>query len=150
MDFNFNNLDKIFGTEGNKTPDEVVDKSRPRGKNEVEKTNSLTQSLKRGGYDVKASRGKKGDVLGKDFVIEGKSSLTSKSVLDRLKGQIDGYVRGGQRSIIVVIYGDAKKSLLDELRNFCAGYLADARIDIKVKGSTIADTEEDSGLFRIL
>ena len=149
MTLDFSNLDKIFGAERQKTLNEAVDKSRPQGQNEAEKSESLTRSLNRNGIAAEASRGKNGDVLGRDFVIEGKSSLTSKSVLDRLKGQIDGYVRNGQRNIVVVVYGDAKKSLLSELKSFCGRYWADARVNVKVKGNVVEDTKEDDGLFKI-
>ena len=65
--------------------------------------------------------GKGADILGKDFVIEAKNDLLSSSVLQKLKGQVDGYAHRCQQ-IGVVIYGNASQTFLDELKSFTAGY----------------------------
>ena len=83
------NLDELlFGT---KTVEQVIDVSRPKGKDEVAKNDSLAKSIRRNGIDAVSSK-RGADVVGSDFVVEGKESLVSKAVLQRLKGQIDDYV----------------------------------------------------------
>jgi len=97
----------------------VIKRYVATGKSETECNTLLVEYLKRSGIDAQLTNGRGPDVTGKDFIIEGKWDLLSKVVLDRLVGQLNGYMNRYHHYIFVVIYGDAKYSLLVELVDFC-------------------------------
>ena len=84
-------------------------------------------------------------MIGKEF----EASLTSKSTLNELEKKIDGYARNECRSVVITVYGDAKKSLLDELKIFCDRYWVDTHVDVEVRGSVIKDAKKDDGSLKI-
>lgn len=127
----------LFGTD---PVGKAIDKSRPSGETEVEKNASLADSLKRRGFEVKSSR-RGADIVGEDFVVECKLHLTSKPVLDRLKGQIDDYVNVEKKpKVYVLIHGDAKRSLLADLERYCAQFGFLTSVVITVKGRVVEDS----------
>jgi len=107
----------------------------PHSLNEDFKNRVLATRLRKAGVVCEANTSGKGaDILGSDFVIEGKNALTSSTVLYTLKGQIDSNVQGGNRQIGVVIYGNASKRFLDELKSFISGYYTtDIRVCVRDK-----------------
>ena len=124
----------------------------PGGGPEIRHTRILRTLLNEAGVACYENTSNKGaDILSKDFVIEGKNDLLSSSVLHTLKGQIDGYVRQGNLQILVVIYGDASRTLLSELKSFTSGfYTVDIRVVVMGKvvnngpATTCPSTNNDS------
>ena len=91
----------------------------PGGGPEIRHTRILRTLLNEAGVACYMNTTNAGaDILSKDFVTEGKNDLLSSSVLHTLTGQIGGYVREGNLQILVVIYGDASRTLLSELNAF--------------------------------
>ena len=89
------------------------------GESENEKNASLVKHLKRWHIDARVNYNSGPDIIGDNFIIECKWDLLSKVVLDRLIGQLNGYMNRYSCHIFVVVYNGAKKSLLDELKDFC-------------------------------
>ena len=124
----------------------------PYGGPEVRHTQILRTLLNEAGVACHMNvSGKGADILSKDFVVESKNDLLSSSVLHTLKGQVDGYVRQGNLQVLVVIYGDASRALLDELGSFTSNYYTvDIRVIVMGKvvnnGSTVSrpTTNNDS------
>ena len=89
------------------------------GESEGEKNVTLVRHLKRRGIDAQLVYGQGPDVVGDGFLIECKWDLLSKAVLDRLIGQLVGYMQRNHCRVFVVVYNDAKYPLLVELVDFC-------------------------------
>ena len=97
----------------------AIELSVPIGKLENDRSASLVDCLRSKDIDAHINYNSGPDIIGNDFIIEGKWDLLSKVVLDRLIGQLNGYMNRYHHRIFVVIYNDAKKSLLNELKDFC-------------------------------
>ena len=100
---------------------EVIKGFIPQGIKETEMNESLGRALKKSGFSNTVNvRGV--DVVGSDYVIEGKKDLIERNhVLPKLEYQIRRYVNeyGFMKDTYVVIYGDAKMSLVNELKQYC-------------------------------
>lgn len=159
---NFSNLDRIFGTF--KEPREPRGKSAlegldrgmcagpdnlalgsldrrlrdapvPRRGSETEKTEVVASNIGgTAGYqgpDIEI-RGP----FGQKEAAEAKSELLSRQDLYTLKGQVDCCVQAGYSRVVACVYGNARKSLYDDLRRFCARYW---NVSVVVKGRIIPD-----------
>lgn len=100
---------------------EVIKGFIPWGIKETEMNESLGRALKKSGFSNTVNvRGV--DVVGSDYVIEGKKDLIERNhVLPKLEYQIRRYVNeyGFMKDTYVVIYGDAKMSLVNEFKQYC-------------------------------
>ena len=100
---------------------EVIKGFIPWGIKETEMNESLGRALKKSGFSNTVNvRGV--DVVGSDYIIEGKKNLIERNqVLPKLEYQIRRYVNdyGFMKDTYVVIYGDAKMSLVNELKQYC-------------------------------
>ena len=115
----------------------------PYGGSEIRHAGILRTLLNEAGVACHMNTSGKGaDILSKGFVIEGKNDLVSRSVLHTLKGQVDGYVRQGNLQIGIVIYGDASRTLLNELNSFISGFYA-ADIRVVVMGKVVNNGPAD-------
>lgn len=143
MTIDFGNIDDMFGTNLEQKPSvkEVIKRSRCMGRSETEKNEALSRSLKYKGISAEASR-RGVDISGKDFSVECKEKLVSRSVLYSLKGQIDDYVRKGVDRLYVVIHGDAKRELLNELRVYCSEF-SFCDIEVIIKGCVLPSNKKD-------
>ena len=89
------------------------------------------------------TNGKGADIIGSDFVIEGKNDLLARTTLQRLLGQIANYVScDNVRQVYIVIYGDAKQTLYRELKRCIADY---SQTDVRVK--VVGKIVTDDGLY---
>ena len=89
------------------------------GRNEVEKSESLARTLRRKGIDAEVHN-QGVDIVGVGWQAECKWELCAVNDLYRLEGQINCYYDGTRT--FVVVFGDAKKSMLGNLRDYCNRY----------------------------
>ena len=100
---------------------EVIEGFIPWGVKEIEMNKSLGRALKKSGF-MNTVNVKGVDVVGSDYIIEGKKDLTERNhTLPKLKQQLSDYVEkyGLMMTVYVAIYGDAKVSLVNELKQYC-------------------------------
>jgi len=103
---------------------EVIESWRPRGcKTEKDYERSLVKKLQNELVNQKiqqqyGSARQKVDIMVHDKVpIEMKKDLNSTAKLDRIKGQLDGYLKVWQ-GVIVVLCGDTPADLLKDLKKY--------------------------------
>ena len=89
------------------------------GRNEVEKSESLARTLRRKGIDAEVHN-QGVDIVGVGWQAECKWELCAVNDLYRLEGQINCYYDGTRT--FVVVFGDAKRSMLDDLNYYCIRY----------------------------
>ena len=110
----------------------AIELSVPIGKLENDRSASLVDCLKSKDIDAHINYNSGPDIIGNDFIIEGKWDLLGRSTLNSLIGQINGYVQRYQQRIFVVVCNDAKYPLLVELVDFCRGQLYASGIEVIV------------------
>jgi hypothetical protein len=120
---------------------EVIKGFIPWGVKETEMNESLGRALKKSGFsNTVNARGV--DIVGSDYIIEGKKDLIERNhVLPKLEYQIRRYVDeyGFMKDTYIAIYGNAKMSLVDELKQYCYSSCDFLVPIIVVKGKVIKE-----------
>ena len=125
---------------------QTIKSSRPRGVNENAKNVSLTRILNKAGH-VCACYARGADIRGNGYAIEAKLDLVERNhVLPKLKQQLSDLNSSTSldTTVLTVIYGDAKRSLLNELVGCCSGVIVLGDV-IEDVGSTSCNISKNLG-----